>query len=64
MGALRIEREGGVLHVTLARPDRRNAFDAALIAELTAAFADVGDAHVVLLRGEGASFSVLLPPAS
>src|SRR4029078_5378972 len=33
-----------------------NAFDAALIAELTAAFADVGDARAVLLEGEGPSF--------
>jgi methylglutaconyl-CoA hydratase len=36
MGALRVERDGPVLRVTLARPERRNAFDAELIAELTA----------------------------
>jgi methylglutaconyl-CoA hydratase len=42
--------------VTLARPDRRNAFDAALIAELDDAFADVGDARAVLLEGEGPAF--------
>jgi methylglutaconyl-CoA hydratase len=42
--------------VTLARPERRNAFDAALIAELTDAFADVGDARAVVLSGEGPSF--------
>jgi methylglutaconyl-CoA hydratase len=41
----------------MTRPDRRNAFDASLIAELTEAFADVGDARVVVLSGEGASFS-------
>ncbi len=34
MGGLRIDRDGHVLRITLARPDRRNAFDAALIAEL------------------------------
>jgi methylglutaconyl-CoA hydratase len=56
VSALRIERDGGVLGVTLAKPERRNAFDAALIAELTEAFADVGDARVVLLSGEGPSF--------
>ena len=33
MAALRVERDGSVLRVTLARPKRRNAFDAALIAE-------------------------------
>ena len=42
--------------MTLARPERRNAFDAALIAELTDAFADVGDARAVILAGEGPSF--------
>src|SRR5438105_2456569 len=57
MSALRIERDGALLRVTLARPERRNAFDAALIAELTEAFADVGDARAVVLAGEGASFS-------
>jgi methylglutaconyl-CoA hydratase len=55
-GALAIERDGAVLRVTLARPERRNAFDAALIAELTEAFADVGDARAVLLSGAGPSF--------
>jgi methylglutaconyl-CoA hydratase len=44
------------LRVTLARPERRNAFDAALIAELTEAFADVGDARAVVLAGDGESF--------
>src|ERR671938_400614 len=56
MGGLRIERDRGVLRVTLARAERRNAFDAELIAELTRAFADVGDARVVVLAGDGPSF--------
>src|SRR5438128_6431151 len=56
MAALTIERDGQVLRVTLARPERRNAFDAALIQELTDAFADVGDARAVVLAGEGESF--------
>lgn len=56
MSALRVERDGDVLEVTLARPERRNAFDAALIAELTEAFADVGDARAVVLSGDGPSF--------
>jgi enoyl-CoA hydratase/carnithine racemase len=56
MGRLRLERDGEVLRVTLARPERRNAFDAALIAELTEAFADVGDARAVVLAGEGETF--------
>jgi methylglutaconyl-CoA hydratase len=57
MSALRIEREGPLLRVTMTRPERRNAFDAALIAELADAFADVGDARAVVLAGDGASFS-------
>jgi methylglutaconyl-CoA hydratase len=56
MGALRIDRDGDVLRVTLARPETRNAFDAALIAELAEAFVDVGTARAVVLSGEGASF--------
>jgi methylglutaconyl-CoA hydratase len=56
VGGLRIEREGGVLRITLAKPERRNAFDAELIAELHEAFADVGDARVVVLAGDGPSF--------
>jgi methylglutaconyl-CoA hydratase len=54
--ALRVDRDGPVLRVTLARAERRNAFDAALIAELTEAFADVGGARAVVLAGDGESF--------
>ena len=57
MSTLRVERDGPVLRVAMARPERRNAFDAALIAELTHAFADVGDARAVVLSGDGPSFS-------
>jgi methylglutaconyl-CoA hydratase len=56
VGALRIERDGDVLRLTLARPESRNAFDAALIAELSEAFVDVGTARAVVLRGDGPSF--------
>lgn len=57
MSALRVERDGPWLRVTMARPERRNAFDAALIAELTEAFARIGDARAVVLAGDGPSFS-------
>jgi methylglutaconyl-CoA hydratase len=56
MSPLKVVRDGYVLRVTLAKPERRNAFDAALIAELTGAFADLGDARAVLLEGEGPAF--------
>lgn len=56
MAGLKVERDGTILRVTLAKPERRNAFDAELIGELREAFFDVGDARVVLLSGEGESF--------
>jgi len=56
VGALKVVRDGHALRVTLAKPERRNAFDAGLIAELAGAFADVGDARAVVLEGEGPSF--------
>jgi methylglutaconyl-CoA hydratase len=56
MAALRIERDGPLLRIALARPERRNAFDAALIRELTDGFAEVGDARAVVLSGDGESF--------
>ena len=58
MAALRVEQSGDLLSVVMARPERRNAFDADLIRELTEAFADVGDdVRAVRLAGEGKSFS-------
>ncbi|MDQ3995271.1 MAG: enoyl-CoA hydratase-related protein [Actinomycetota bacterium] len=56
MSALRVSSDGPIYRVTLAKPERRNAFDADLIADLTNAFADVGDARAVVLAGEGPSF--------
>jgi methylglutaconyl-CoA hydratase len=54
---LRSEKDGDVLRITLTRPDRRNAFDAAVIAELAEVFVDVGRVRAVVLAGEGPSFS-------
>ena len=53
---LDVERDGPVLRITLARPERRNAFDAALIARLHEAFSEVSDARAVVLTGAGPSF--------
>lgn len=54
------DREGGVRHVVLSRPEKRNAFNAEMVREtglaLRAAAADPG-VHVVVLRGEGPMFS-------
>ena len=58
MAALRSEQAGDVLRITMSRPEQRNAFDAALIQELTEAFSEVGDdVRGVVLAGEGKSFS-------
>jgi len=57
---LSICRTGAVLRLRLARPELHNAFDAALIARLTAALDSAAadpDIRVVVLEGEGPSFS-------
>jgi methylglutaconyl-CoA hydratase len=60
MTALAVERQGPIGLVTLNRPERHNAFDDALIAELTEALrsmeAEEG-IRVVVLSGAGKSFS-------
>jgi len=58
--ALSIEDRAGVRTLTLQRPALHNAFDAGLIAALTAALeaaADAPQVRVVVLAGAGASFS-------
>ena len=58
--AIRLDREGAVARLTLDRASVHNAFDDALIADLTAALEDA-DAHpdvrAVVLTGEGSTFS-------
>ena len=56
VSVLRSERDGAVLRVTIAKPERRNAFDAELIGALSDAFDDVGGARAVVLAGDGPSF--------
>jgi methylglutaconyl-CoA hydratase len=58
--AIRLEISGGVARITMARPEKHNAFDDVLIADLTDAFERAGadDAvRVVILEAEGKSFS-------
>jgi len=58
--AIRLEISGGVARITMARPEKHNAFDDVLIAGLTDAFERAGadDAvRVVILEAEGKSFS-------
>jgi methylglutaconyl-CoA hydratase len=47
----------GISHITIARPERKNAFDASLIAELTAAVGRVDrTTRAVVLQSEGDTF--------
>jgi methylglutaconyl-CoA hydratase len=55
-GSVSTRRDGHLARIALARPERRNALDDALIDELTAAMGEVGDARAVVLTGEGPSF--------
>ena len=59
MTMLQIEHAGPVTRITLNRPEVRNAFNDALIAELTRAFEEAGtraEARVVILGGHGKAF--------
>src|SRR5215207_771630 len=57
---LRTETEDGVLTVTLARPERRNAIDGELSSALRVAFENAADnnkVRAVILTGRGKAFS-------
>ena len=57
---LTVSRRGPVATVTMTRPEVHNAFNEALIAELHAAFLELGadgGVRVIVLAGEGKSFS-------
>jgi len=54
-----LRREGGVLHLTLNRPEQRNALSIAMVAELRAALAAAevdASVRVIVLRGAGGHF--------
>ena len=60
MTAVRLERHAAVARIQLARPAIHNAFDDALIAELTAVLLEVDadtSIRTVVLSGDGATFS-------
>jgi len=54
--SLLFSNAGGVARITLNRPDRLNSFTRAMHAELRDAFANLGDARVVVLTGAGRGF--------
>lgn len=58
MSLMSVENKDGVYTVCLKRPEIHNAFNDALIEELTQAFKEIShsDARIVILTGEGKSF--------
>jgi enoyl-CoA hydratase/carnithine racemase len=57
---VRIEKRGGVLAITLARPERRNAITVAMYATLAEAFeraAEDSSVRVITIQGEGQDFA-------
>lgn len=64
MDAVRVELSGPVMHVTLCRPEQRNAQTPATWRALAAAGASLtDDVRLVILRAEGPSFSAGLDRA-
>jgi methylglutaconyl-CoA hydratase len=57
MSTIRIERDGGITRLWLARRQARNALNGELIEELTRAFIELApDTRAVVLGGDGAAF--------
>jgi enoyl-CoA hydratase/carnithine racemase len=57
---VRVERNGGVLAITLARPERRNAITVAMYGTLADAIAGAfedGETRLITIRGEGQDFA-------
>lgn len=57
---VQVERSGGVLAITLARPERRNAITVAMYAALAEAIESASsdpDVRVITVRGEGQDFA-------
>lgn len=57
---VRVERDGGVLAITLARPERRNALTVAMYSALADAVEGAAtdpDARLITIRGEGRDFT-------
>lgn len=56
---IRVERDGAVIRITIARPDRLNAFTGTMRADLRDAIVRAGetDAAVIVLTGSGRAFS-------
>lgn len=56
MPDVEVERRDGVVWIRLNRPERRNAYDAAMAEAIVAALDEASSAHAVVLAGSGGSF--------
>lgn len=56
MNDVLVDREDGVLRITLNRPDRLNAVDAGMLSAISDALADAEGVRVAVLTGEGRAF--------
>ncbi|HEX5258253.1 MAG TPA: enoyl-CoA hydratase-related protein, partial [Sphingomicrobium sp.] len=54
---VRVERDGPVLAITLARPERRNAITVAMYSALAEAIEAAGEARIITISGEGQDFA-------
>src|SRR4051812_50037190 len=57
---VRVEKDAGVLSITLSRPERRNAITVAMYGVLADAIAGAwedGETRVITIRGEGQDFA-------
>ena len=62
MSDVRVERKGEVAWIRLERPDRMNAYDAAMAASLTQAIEGAADAGVIVITGSGRAFCAAISP--
>ncbi|MBA2515119.1 MAG: hypothetical protein H0V26_12475 [Solirubrobacterales bacterium] len=63
MALVESQDRGAVRHVILNRPEKRNAFDAALVAGVSRALRDAAEEpaiHCVVVRGEGSMLEVAM----
>ncbi|HVN37064.1 MAG TPA: enoyl-CoA hydratase [Myxococcota bacterium] len=60
MGAIRVERNAGLVTITIDRPEKKNAIDAAAWNELDTAFTELAidpEARALIVTGAGGNFS-------
>jgi 2-ketocyclohexanecarboxyl-CoA hydrolase len=56
MAAIEVEDRGGIVQVTINRPERRNAYDLEMAQSMIAAVEGAAEAEVVVIRGAGGAF--------